>query len=300
MSRQRTLVAVLLAVLVLVAGCSGGGDSAQLARSGGDGGVDAGAEATPAAEEAATEKADAGDAATATTRYRIQRGSVTLEVDSYASARENLTALVEERGGYLSDATQQAHQTGNETWTTGRLILRVPAEQFDATFEAIKAEGETREASISTEDVTGRVVDLEARLENLRAERDQLRSLYRRANDTEDVLQVQRRLADVQSEIERTEAQLTHLKEQVNYATVTVELREPRPDPEPTPVSHWYDTGVVAAFLESVHGVVVVARALVVGTAYVAPYVLAFGVPVALLATAVRRWRGGVLPIRSD
>ena len=57
--------------------------------------------------------------------------------------------------------------------------------------------------------MSGQLVDIEARLESLRAERDQLRTLYRQANATDDVLAVQRELSDVQREIERLEAPIT-------------------------------------------------------------------------------------------
>jgi hypothetical protein len=294
MSRSRTVLTLVVVSLILVAGCSGGGNSAAPQGGGGDGGAPrtAQAEATPTASESGD-----SSAAGAQVRYRIRRGSAVLEVDDYDDARRNLTSLAAAGGGYLSDASQRVHREGNATWTTGRLVLRVPAENFSETFSAVKRRGDVVEANIETTDVTGRVVDLEARLRNLRSERDRLRELYQEANDTSDVLQVEKRLSSVQSDIERLEAKLRSLEGQVNYATITVELREPRPEREPPEVTRWYDVGVVDAFLESVHGVVVVGRAMVVAAAYVAPYLLTFVLPVALAAAAVVRWRrGAILP----
>jgi hypothetical protein len=149
------------------------------------------------------------------------------------------------------------------------------------------------ESSTSTQDVTEQVVDLQARLENLRAERERLRELYQRANDTEDVLAVERRLSEVQTEIERTEARLQSLERRVAYSTITVEMREPRPD-RPAP-DQWYDTPVLAAFLDSVHGVGVVLRAVVVGFAYAAPYLLVFLTPFAVAGGLLYRFRHRIL-----
>jgi hypothetical protein len=137
------------------------------------------------------------------------------------------------------------------------------------------------------------VVDLQARLENLRAERDRLRTLYERANTTEDVLAVEERLSDVQTEIERTEAGLQNLERQVAYSTITVHLSEPRPD-RPAP-DQWYDTPVIAAFLESVEGVGVALRALVVAGAYAAPYLLVFLTPFVLAGGLLYRYRHRIL-----
>jgi hypothetical protein len=297
---RRRLTLVVLAGLVLLAGCNGAG-SAGGADAGG--GAAAGYAETAVAAEAGARAADsgggdggdggsAGDAATSD-RSIIRTGEVRLRVDDYDAAQSNLTAAVEARGGYVSDSAKQVREGDGEDWATGRVVLRVPAENFSETMTVVEREGTVLESRTSTEDVTDQVVDLEARLENLRAERDRLRTLYERANDTEDVIAVERRLSEVQTEIEQTEARLQNIQRRVAYSTITVELVEPRPD-RPAP-DQWYDTPVVAAFLESVEGVGVVLRAMIVGAAYAAPYLLVFLTPFAVVAALLYRLRHRLL-----
>lgn len=286
-SRKRLAVALLLASLVVLAGCSGsGGDAAGGAT---DMSYQAGTQAEPAGD-AESDGAGADDRAyQSQDRELIRTGEVSLEVADFESARRNLTRATERRGGFVGDSSERARGSGNRTWTAGQVTLRVPAGNYSALFERVKAEGEVRSASTSTEDVTDQLVDMEARLENLRAERDRLRELYESANDTETVLDVQRELSDVQTEIERVEAQRESLERQVRYSTITVELEEERPDEPTRESSAWYETGLLSAFLESVGGVGVVLRGLAVGTAYAAPYALAFGLPVVGAYGAWRR-----------
>jgi len=297
MVRRSRLVTALLVTLVLLAGCNGaaggadaggGGDSASLAES-------EAADAQTRAADSGGEGGDGGGAAAtaATSRSIIRTGTVELRVDDFESSRSNLTALVESRGGYVSESAQQVHDRDDGSWTTGRVVLRVPAENFSTTMTVVEDEGRVLESRTSTRDVTDQVVDLQARLENLRAERERLRTLYQRANDTEDVLAVERRLSEVQTDIERTEAQLQNLQRQVAYSTITVELSEPRPD-RPVP-DQWYDTPVVAAFLDSVGGVGVVLRALVVAGAYAAPYLLVFLTPFVVAGGLLYRYRHRLL-----
>lgn len=296
--RRGRPISVLLVALVLLAGCGGSAGGAQVG-----GGADSGAVAETAVE---AERADAdggdggggGDAAqtdgtAATGRSIIRTGEVRLRVDDYESARANLTAAVEARGGYVSDSTQQVHDRDEASWTSGRVVLRVPAENFSDTMTAVEKEGRVLQSSTSTQDVTDQVVDLQARLENLRAERERLRELYQRANDTEDILAVERRLSEVQTEIEQTEARLQNLQRRVAYSTITVEMSEPRPD-RPVP-DQWYDTPVLAAFLDSVHGVGVVLRAAVVAFAYAAPYLLVFLGPFVVAGGLLYRFRHRIL-----
>ncbi|PSQ48301.1 DUF4349 domain-containing protein, partial [Halobacteriales archaeon SW_6_65_15] len=278
---RRLLLAATLALLVVVAGCSGGADNdAQQATVAGDQPEDA------SADERAGDGGDAefqGQSADyqANQREVIRTGTVSVRVESYDDARRNLTRATRELGGYVADSSEQVHSRGNRTWTTGKVVLRVPKENFSALLSQAKGAGVVQEASTNQQDVTDKLVDIDARLSNLRAQRDRLRDLYEQANDTEDVLAVQERLSEVQSEIEQLEAQRKSLRQRVAYSTITVELNEPRPEREvpETTEGNWHETGLLSAFTASVHGVVVVLRSLAVAGAFGLPYVLAFGVP---------------------
>ncbi|MDQ2054081.1 DUF4349 domain-containing protein [Halobellus sp. H-GB7] len=301
MVSRRTLAALAIVGLVALAGCgasTGGGSDG-----GAGGGVeqateiaaDSGARATgtPAATQAPEEAGSgaSGDVAMPTDRAIIRTGTVAVEVDDFGAAQSNLTTTVEGYGGYVSDTRQDRRQIGNETWIRGEMVLRVPSEEFDALVADAQGLGEVQSVEVNSRDVTDQLVDIEARLENLRAERDRLRELYQQANDTEDVLAVQRELSDVQGEIERLEARQQNLQRQVAYSTLTVRLEEPRPTPNRVAPDRWYDTPVLSAFMQSVDGVVVVARAVVVGFAFALPYLIAFALPVLVVAGLL--WRVG-------
>lgn len=309
-SRNFVFIVALTAVVVL-AGCSGGlggagGDtepsSEQLdVSSGGDttgaDGGGTGGRSAGASEDTGTKgsTADVADSRALQVRERvfIRTGTVRMEVEKFASARSKLVGVAQSRGGWVAESSVTNHRRANETWTTGRLVLRVPADSFQDALANVKRVGTVEDAEADRTDVTDRLVDLEARLKNLRAQRERLRTLYERANETEDVLRVAQRLSDVQGEIERLEAKKRSLEGRVSYSTITVTFGEPRPDPlTPTPEPAYHEVGLVTAFLSSVDGVVVAFETIVVTVAYVLPYVLAFGSPllvVAGLAYATRR-----------
>ncbi|RDI70373.1 DUF4349 domain-containing protein [Halopelagius longus] len=298
MHTRRTLAAVALAALLVLAGCGGAstggaGDSGEIAaeRQQSAGSV-TGAQATASGDDGASGGSDGGSASEAALQERalIKTGTVVVEVDDFESSRANLTDSVEGYGGFVSETRTRRRGPENHTYVHGTLVLRVPSEEYESLLSDAEAEGDVVSSETNTEDVTDQLVDLEARLENLRAERDRLRTLYERANSTEDVLAVQRELSDVQGEIERLEAKKKSLERRVAYSTLTVELREPDPTPTYTHEA-WYDTPVVSAFLQSVEGVLVVGRAMVVGAAYALPYLFAFGAPVAVLGAAAWRFR---------
>ena len=301
--QRRTLAIGALVVLLLAAGCVGSApldddaDSATIEEQ-----VEAERTAEMDADDAAVDIEGETFATTASTdsasspqpapdRDLIFTGSVELEVDSYEAADGEIRGIVADHDGFVSDSARQVHERHNETWTTGELVVRVPSDSFDEVIDEIGGVGDMQSVSTESEDVTDQLVDIEARLENLRAERDQYRQLYEQANETEDVLAVQERLSATQEEIERLEARQRALEQQVAYATITVSLAEPTPEPETPDPDTWYDTPVTEAFLESFSGVATVLRASVVAGAYAAPYALTFGAPFLIALGGVLVWR---------
>lgn len=293
MSRKLVLAVVVLVVLAGCGGAGSGGDTGEQTRAdseapeaesdGGDGGgvVESGSDG--GSEFSARAKSQG--------RFRIQTATVELEVESHGDTRDELAYEARSLGGYVDRETSDRHTRGNESWTTGTLILRVPSENYNQLLATVEESGTVQHKETDTRDVTEQVVDLRARLKNLRAQRDRLRDLYESANDTEAILQVGQRLSEVQGEIERVEGRLAVLEEQVAYSTVRVEISEQPPEGKLGPEeAAWYETGVLAAFLESVNGVVVVGRMIVVGIAYIAPYALAFGIPIAGLYLGARQF----------
>ncbi|WP_266076851.1 DUF4349 domain-containing protein [Haladaptatus caseinilyticus] len=279
MTSRRKFLALSLVVLVTLAGCSGmGGNDAGKDGSGsrkGDAGGKSQADSTAAT-------GNQRSALTVQRRALVRTGNVTLQVESFDRTNTNLSRVAREHGGFVSDSTQRVHRNGNETWTTGKIVFRIPAEKFSTFFQEARRVGRVEKASTGTKDVSDRLVDIEARLTNLRSQRGKLRDLYQNASDTEGVLAVEKRLSNVQSEIERLEAKKQSLEGRVAYSTITVRINEPRPPSETRTAGQksWYDTSVLAAFLESVDGSLVVLRAVIVGVAYLLPYVAVLSLPV--------------------
>lgn len=294
---RHTLLAIIMAGLLVLSGCGGAGSDVGVSGSGGaefEGGGDGG-DAPPRATGMPNEAdvddggADGDEQLSSRTQRFVRRGHVELEVGNADAAQQNISRLVEEFDGFISQSHLRRHQVWNASYKSGMVVARVPSENFTQLVESVEREGTVETSQTSREDVSDQLVDIEARLNNLRSQRDQLRTLFEQANDTQSVLQVQQRLGEVQQRIERLEARKQALEEQVAYSTLRIEFTEPRPDPERPVKSRWYDTPVVSAFLDSVEGVLTTLRAMVVLGAYALPYLLVYGVPV--IGVGVLWWR---------
>lgn len=311
MVSRRAVVTVAVLCLVVLAGCSGaggggdgGGDSVGLSSDGADSGAPAtasgggnGGDAGSAEAEEGTPAAQSAEFESRTVQSRralIRTGQVTLEVSDHDQTQAKLATMARSHGGFVAESSETQHRQDNQTWTTGRLVIRVPNDAFGTAFDSVKAGGTVLHAESQTTDVSDQLVDLEARLRNLRAQRDRLRTLYEQANETEDILQVGDRLAEVQERIERLDAQKQSLEDRVAYSTITIEIREPEPEREtPTPTPEppkYHETPLYQAFTASIGGLIVALQTAAVTLAYALPYLLVIGLPLGVAgAVAYRR-----------
>ena len=105
--------------------------------------------------------------------------------------------------------------------------LRVPAPQYEVFLAEMNGMGRLINRSENTEDVTLRYYDLEGRLESRRGLLRTFQSYLGRANNMEEILSVEARIADLQREIDNTGTQLRNLANRVDYATIDLYLMGP-------------------------------------------------------------------------
>ena len=291
METRPTVLTVLLALVVVLSGCAGlGGDGSdgggvpeQELSSDGGGGGDAPAGAASADGQAQTDDSTQRQ----TEREIIRTGMVELRVEDFDATRAHLRQRVQAMGGYVGGSGETRHSQDDTNWSSGYLVVRVPAERFSNMLSVAREQGVVRSEETSTEDVTDRLVDLEARMTNLEERRTRLRSFYDRANSTEELLRVEERLSDVQGEIERLEAERRSLENQVSYATLRIELSE-RPETGPSATT---DRSLGSAFFDSVATLVDLGQWSVLFLAGTVPYLVVFGLPAVFLYRLLRRDR---------
>jgi hypothetical protein len=107
------------------------------------------------------------------------------------------------------------------------LTARVPQDRLEAVLEDIQPLGTIQEQSLTAEDVSSQLVDLEARLRNLRKSEEALLEIMDRSGDIADVLEVSRELSQVRESIERIAAQQQSLQRRVAYSTLNLTLKSP-------------------------------------------------------------------------
>jgi hypothetical protein len=177
--------------------------------------VPGGAAAAPAAGPS---NGDGGSTAlVADTLKIVYTGSLQLVVaDLQASLAQAKTAVMA-AGGYIG----ASEESNDGTRPTAVITYRIPATRWEDVIGSLrglatKVVGEKTQAT----EVGGQIVDLEARLANLRASETALQDIAKNTAKVTDLLAVQQQLTDVRGQIEQLDGQRAQLVDQVAYGTL--------------------------------------------------------------------------------
>jgi len=153
----------------------------------------------------------------------VRSGYVALEVSDVEASLKSITELITANGGYLSGSSRY----GQDDQIYVGAIFRVPATNFDSVMSGLRERGDVLSEDVSSYEVTMQLVDLEARLKNLRASESAFLALLNRASSVSDIVVVQAELSRVQGDIEAFEAQRAALADQVAMSSINVTLELP-------------------------------------------------------------------------
>ncbi|HLT53814.1 MAG TPA: DUF4349 domain-containing protein [Flavobacteriaceae bacterium] len=201
---------LLAASIALFMGCNGGNSSEGYA------------------SEAAMDKvaihnvAETSQAETTTSvieRKLIKDGRVEFETDNLETTRNTIYEAIKTYKAYV--ASDQAYNYPGRMSQT--ISVRMPAEHFD-TFLADATTGVTKFDSkdINIRDVTEEFLDVEARLKTKKELEARYLELLKKAQNVKDILEIERELGQLRSDIESVEGRLKYLENQVAMSTLNI------------------------------------------------------------------------------
>jgi len=147
----------------------------------------------------------------------VYTGSLQLVVDDLAGALARGKTAVLATGGYVG-ASQESND-GDRSVAT--ITYRIPATRWEDAIADLRglATKVVAEQTQATE-VGGQLVDLDARIRNLRASEASLQEIASGAGKISDLLEVEAQLTAVRGQIEQLEGQRAQLQDQVAYGTL--------------------------------------------------------------------------------
>lgn len=230
----------------------------------------------PAPAEAAPE-ANAAQSS----RKIIKNGDLSIETLEYDKFVYQLETSVSSFGGYIESSSHY----GRDSNRSANYTVRVPENSYEAFMDTVGGLGTVISSSTSTDDVTLKYVDVEARLAAYKAERDSFMELLEKAETVEDILRIQEYLTDVNYQIESYTSQLNTMKDLVSYSAVRINVSEVERVTPPAPKTVW--ERISTKLDENLYDISEGAKNFFVNFVSSIPYIVIYAVIIGIIAAVI-------------
>jgi hypothetical protein len=154
-------------------------------------------------------------------RKLLRTATFSLIVKSPSQSAGEIVQFAQSTGGY-----EVSSQVSGADVRYATLTIRVPATKFQEVSAKLRSLSLRVESEgVESEDVSRRYVDEDARLRNLRAQKQQYLAILRKATTVKDTLEVSEKLNQVRGAIEEKQAEFAALSQQVETAAINITLR---------------------------------------------------------------------------
>ncbi|MBQ8580153.1 MAG: DUF4349 domain-containing protein [Oscillospiraceae bacterium] len=167
------------------------------------------------------------DGSVLTDRKLIRKINMTAETEDMDALLAQVYQRVNELSGYIESRNVQngSNYSGGRT-RYATLTVRIPADKLDQFVEQVSDVSNIISTVETSDDVTLKYVATESRLKVLQAEEERLLEFLSKAETVKEMLEIEARLTNVRAELESIASQLKVYDNLVDYGTVTLRIDE--------------------------------------------------------------------------
>ncbi|MFO7525660.1 MAG: DUF4349 domain-containing protein [Ignavibacteriaceae bacterium] len=163
-----------------------------------------------------------------TDRKIIKNGDLRFETASVEETTVLIRTAVAELGGYIGNENIYDYKDRIEY----TVVVRVPENNFDQLVDKISSSAEKLESkNINSLDVTEEFIDVEARVKTKKELEARYKEILKQASRVDEILNIEREIGKLRSEIESLEGRLNYLKNRVALSSLTVTYYEKTSSP---------------------------------------------------------------------
>ncbi|MBC7423473.1 MAG: DUF4349 domain-containing protein, partial [Ferruginibacter sp.] len=152
---------------------------------------------------------------------------------------------IKQYGGYIAQDEQNI--TGEKLESV--LSIKVPVEQFEPMVNNLSgSDVKVLERKITSQDVTGEMVDTKSRLEAKKQVRLKYLDFLKASKNMDEVLKVQSEINTIQEEIEAASGRVQYLSHQSSFSTINLTFYQPVIGFQPTEANPSFLTRAIASF----------------------------------------------------
>ena len=225
--------------------------------------------------------------------------SMEIQTLTFSETAQKIREVIRRYGGIIeSESTTDSNS--DWYWDDGakvrgtlssHLIIRIPTDQYEDFLADIEGTGgKITNRSMDVQNITRVYNDQTVYIESLEKQEERLLQMMEQAGTIDEMITVEERLTEVQTELNQARSRLAEMDTDVAYSTINLSLTEVVKYTDTTVKKTFFErTG--KAFSESVSGFLEVMELLLDIIIYLLPYVTLFGVIAAAVFFGTRKTR---------
>lgn len=213
----------------------------------------------------------------------IKTEEYSIETLKFNEDKNGIVDRVKKYGGYIENSEITGRGIDEEySRRYAHFVLRVPSDKLENFKNDVETIGSITNQNTSSEDITLKYYDSEARLKSLKIQEERLLEMLKKAEELKDLFQIEQQLQDVRYRIETMTGTIRKWDNLVEYSTVIINLHEvlqiSKVEKQPTT---WGDK-IEKAFKNSIKSIGNGFKSLVVIIVAIIPYLIII-IPVSIL-----------------
>ena len=153
--------------------------------------------------------------------------NMTAETEDLEALLTSLDEQIKALNGYVEDQNiYNGSSYSSRRYRNASLTVRIPAEDVDRFTQEVSGLANVVRTNKNLEDITLSYTATESRITALETEEARLLEFMAKAENMSDLLEIEARLTDVRYELERYSSQLRLYDNQVDYATIYLNIEE--------------------------------------------------------------------------
>ena len=227
----------------------------------------------------------------------VYTGNLSMETLDYDRTVEDLRNAIRAFSGIVE---YEKESTGSTYWyrsgadrgfqsRSASFTIRIPAASFYPFLDQVSGVGVVTNKDINVDNITRRYNDTAAIVEALRKEEARLLEMMELADSVEGMIAVEKRLSEVERDLNTYQTSLSGMDLNVSYSTVVLNIREVERIKETEPVS--FGTRLANTFFESLEDFSAFCQDLINDLLYLLPFLLLILLILWLVVALIKRHR---------
>lgn len=161
----------------------------------------------------------------------IYSGSANVETVRFDETVELVYQMIDRYQGFLESSYVTGRDYSSQyydrySYRNAQFVIRVPREYFSSLRSDLDALGNVTYSSVAAQNITSEYRDTESRMNAYRVEESRLLEMLNKAENVDDMLNIEDRLSNVRYQIESLTTTLNNWDSKINYSTMCLSVQE--------------------------------------------------------------------------